>query len=402
MKTSDDRLTTPAGTLHLQRYQSDNPTLRAWDAADELLLAEAERWLEPGQKLLVVDDSHGALALGLAHFQPLVISDSAGLAPAVAHNARLNGLEPPACFSWLDPQSAAGLPLRPPGDPGDSADLIVMKVPRHKDYLEFLLRWASDRLAPGGRLLTGGMIKHIPDQSVGIYQRLVSTEAVLPARKKARVVVCRSGSGSLGESWPGLWKGYRHDGLDLQGLPAVFGRERLDAGTGLLLPEIIPAVETLPAQAQVLDLACGNGILGLSVLARRPDVRLTFADISSQALISARRNLNSLALPENAEAQPLFLHSDGMPEAGDDRVPEEGYDLILLNPPFHEGGIVGDHIALRLFADAARLLNSNGQLLIVGNRHLGYHRSLRRFFSNTQQLAASPGFVVFSASSPRS
>ncbi len=32
---------------------------------------------------------------------------------------------------------------------------------------------------------------------------------------------------------------------------------------------------------------------------------------------------------------------------------------------------------------------------MVGNRHLGYHRSLRRFFGLVRQLAADPKFVVF-------
>ena len=74
---------------------------------------------------------------------------------------------------------------------------------------------------------------------------------------------------------------------------------------------------------------------------------------------------------------------------------------ILLNPPFHEGGAVGDHIALRLFAEAAGCLTGDGELLMVGNRHLGYHRSLRSFFTQVQQLHASPRFVVFRCTGPR-
>lgn len=34
---------------------------------------------------------------------------------------------------------------------------------------------------------------------------------------------------------------------------------------------------------------------------------------------------------------------------------------------------------------------------MVGNRHLGYHRSLKRYFSSVVQRAASPRFVVFEA-----
>ena len=75
--------------------------------------------------------------------------------------------------------------------------------------------------------------------------------------------------------------------------------------------------------------------------------------------------------------------------------------MILLNPPFHVGGAVGVHIALRRFAEAAGCLTGDGELLMVGNRHLGYHRSLRSFFTQVQQLHASPRFVVFRCTGPR-
>jgi len=59
---------------------------------------------------------------------------------------------------------------------------------------------------------------------------------------------------------------------------------------------------------------------------------------------------------------------------------------------------VGDHIALTLFAAARRHLRPGGRLLLVGNRHLGYHRSLGRFFPQVRQLDANPKFVVLEAS----
>jgi 16S rRNA (guanine1207-N2)-methyltransferase len=109
--------------------------------------------------------------------------------------------------------------------------------------------------------------------------------------------------------------------------------------------------------------------------------------VSSQAIASARRNVTRLS----PEAQVTFSHRDGIAAATGQ------FQQILLNPPFHEGGTVGDHIALKLFAQAAGHLTPNGKLLMVGNRHLGYHRSLRRFFPYVRQLDADKRFVVFEA-----
>src|SRR5690554_82252 len=54
-----------AGNLKLSRPGAE-PGLRAWDAADELLLAEAGNRLADSPRVLVVDDQFGALTLGLA------------------------------------------------------------------------------------------------------------------------------------------------------------------------------------------------------------------------------------------------------------------------------------------------------------------------------------------------
>lgn len=372
------KLKTPDGPLFLARPGGGDKSLRAWDAADELLLETAGTILQdlPDARVLIVDDQFGALSLGLARCSPELVADNAGLSEALAlnasANASANGLPQPA--NWQDP-------------PAGPFDLVVLRIPRQADYLAWLLRWLNGVLAGQGRILAGGMIKHLPDRSVDVFAEAVVTEEVLPARKKARVVVCSRGAASLSD-WPALWKGYvLANGVRVDALPAVFAREKLDIGTRLLLSHVTEAVTALGAGARVLDLACGNGVLGLQALSVRPELSLTFADVSSQAVLSARHNV-SRAFPDS---RPTFYHADGIPE-------ESGpFDLILLNPPFHEGGVVGDHIALRLFRQASRHLAPGGRLLMVGNRHLGYHRTLRRDFSKVRQLDADPKFVVFQA-----
>ncbi|MBU2955298.1 class I SAM-dependent methyltransferase [Marinobacter sp. F3R08] len=369
------------GTLDLSRPGTGDPTLRAWDATDELLLEKALEVAadveEP--RILVVDDQFGALTLGLSMFSPTVIGDSAVLRTALDINASLNPSLPASgtVYSWLNP-------------PRDLFDLVVLRIPRQADYLAWLLRWINGVMADSGVLLAGGMIKHLPAKSVEVFGGAVQTEQVLPSRKKARVVRCRKGAASL-EGWSGAWKGYAMTGRDgrvnVEALPAVFAREKLDIGSRLMLPHVAKMVSIADAGSSVLDLACGNGVQGLEALAQRGDLQLCFSDVSSQAVLSARHNVEK-AYPH---AHAAFTHCDGLPsEAG-------LFDLILLNPPFHEGGVVGDHIAMRLFEQASDHLKPGGSLLMVGNRHLGYHRSLRRYFSSVQQLDANPKFVVFLA-----
>ena len=369
------------GSLILARPGTGDPTLRAWDAADELLLEEAicAAAALGAPRVLVVDDQFGALSLGLAALSPTVVADSAVLPAALAHNASLNPevTPPESVFSWINA-------------PEGPFDLVVLRIPRQADYLAWLLRWLNRVMADSGVLLAGGMIKHLPARSVDVFAEAVRTEQVLPARKKARVIRCNRGAATLAD-WSATWKGYRlgdrKGDVGIEALPAVFAREKLDIGTRLMLPHVVNEVSTARAGDSVLDLACGNGVLGLAALSERRDLQLVFSDVSSQAVLSARRNVEK-AFPD---AKAAFSHRDGIESD------PGAFDLILLNPPFHEGGVVGDHIALRLFEQASQHLRPGGRLLLVGNRHLGYHRSLRRYFSSVQQLDASPKFVVFRA-----
>ncbi|MDX1456203.1 MAG: class I SAM-dependent methyltransferase [Marinobacter sp.] len=372
---TDERLHLNHFNLLLGRPGARGRGLQAWDAADELLIETAREHCGGGQRLAVVDDSFGALSLALAELNPEVVADSAVLVGALSYNAGRNQLHAGVVSNWQE-SAERGF------------DRIVLRIPRHLEYLEYLLRWANDVLNPGGKIIAGGMIKHLPDRSVDVFSRLVETEAVLPARKKARVVVCRAGTQGLA-NWTGLWRGYelKPEGIRLAALPAVFSRERLDPGAGVLLPWVRKEVQTLAPGARVLDLACGNGVQGVAALALRADLEVVFSDVSSQAILSCQRNVETHFGVGKAD----FFHCDGIAsEAGE-------FDLIVLNPPFHEGGVVGDHIALRLFRQAARCLRPQGKLLVVGNRHLGYHKSLRRDFSQVRQLGAEPKFVVFEA-----
>ena len=77
--------------------------------------------------------------------------------------------------------------------------------------------------------------------------------------------------------------------------------------------------------------------------------------------------------------------------------PSRSLNLIVCNPPFHQNQAVGDQIAWRMFTQARRVLDTGGELLIVGNRHLGYHVKLKRLFGNCRVVDSDKKFVVLGA-----
>lgn len=75
---------------------------------------------------------------------------------------------------------------------------------------------------------------------------------------------------------------------------------------------------------QVLDLCTGNGSLACLAAMAYPDVQVTGADLSADALAVARINVDQHGLQERVQ----LVQSDGMANA---RGP---WDLILCNPPY--------------------------------------------------------------------
>lgn len=74
----------------------------------------------------------------------------------------------------------------------------------------------------------------------------------------------------------------------------------------------------------ILDLGCGSGALGLSVLREYPDAKCVFADISEAALEIAQKNAKQLGFAD----QSKFVKSDWFTEL------TGNFNLVLCNPPY--------------------------------------------------------------------
>jgi 16S rRNA (guanine966-N2)-methyltransferase len=81
-------------------------------------------------------------------------------------------------------------------------------------------------------------------------------------------------------------------------------------------------------ETNILDLFCGTGALGLEALSRGAQ-HCTFIDISQKSLDTTRENVRLCG----AENRATFLKQNASIFSSN----EGGYDLILLDPPYHEG-----------------------------------------------------------------
>lgn len=370
--------TTPFGSLDLERYPpTRNPTLLPIDAADQYLLQTfADSAPEQGEPVLVINDQFGALAcaLALAGCEVTSWGDSWLAERALRLNAERNGLAPQQ-VRFIHSQELPEGPI----------DRVLLRVPKSLALLEDQLSRLRPLLGRQASVVAGAMIKHLPPSAGELLARYVGPYQASLGWKKARLLSARFDA-DLQPLLPRLATRYAlgETGIELCNLPGVFSRERLDIGTRAMLP-CLPAGQ---GARRIVDLGCGNGALGIAAAVLNPDAQLAFVDESWAAVASARANF-AAAFPGREAG---FTVGDGLLDA-----PPASADLVLCNPPFHQQQVIGDEIAMRLFEQSRRALAAGGELWVVGNRHLGYHVKLRRFFAAVEQVGGSSKFVVLRA-----
>jgi 16S rRNA (guanine1207-N2)-methyltransferase len=369
-------LTSPFAELDLIRQpEQANEPLQAFDAADEYLLAYmAENPLSTSARVLVLNDSFGALAISLlGQVQVLSSGDSFLGAQALEKNLARNG-QPFDALALLPASSAWQGPF----------DRVLVRVPKTLALLEEQLIRLQGHLTPDAVVVAGAMVKHLPRAAGDLLEKYVGPVSASLAVKKARLLIATAQpKAPFSSPYPSRYR-VEQPPLELLNHANVFCREGLDIGTRAFLPHLPQNL----GSARVADLGCGNGILAIASALDNPLAHYTLVDESFMAVQSAAENWQAAL----GEREVVVRPGDGL--AGQ---PDQSLDVVLCNPPFHQQQVVGDYLAWRMFQQAREALVVGGALYIVGNRHLGYHSKLARLFRGVEQVASTPKFVILKA-----
>jgi len=347
--------------------------LRAWDAADRYLLdavalTHRDRLIAPDARIAIIDDAHGALAVGLATLgvrRASIHQDS-----VVSQRATRANLADARAEVALD-----GCPLE---TVAIGAELVLLRLPRSLQRLDAIARAVARVAHPDAVLVAGNMVKHMTPRQNEVLATAFQRVDVSLARGKARLLTASGPKPRVELAAPAR---IRDDetGLDIVAVAGTFAGASVDIGTRALLH----ALAELPPASVALDLACGSGVLATTLARRLPATRVIATDVSAAAVDSARLT---------AEANGVVVevrHDDGASTLDDG-----GVDLVVLNPPFHVGGAVHTGIAHRLIGEAARVLRPGGELRCVWNSSLQYRPVLERLVGPTRQLSRTRKFTV--------
>lgn len=362
-------------SLTLKRFpQTDdvNPLL-AWEAADEYLLQQLDE-TEIRGPVLILNDTFGALSCALAEHSPYSIGDSYLSELGTRENLRHNGIAE-SSVTFLD--STADYPQAP--------GVVLIKVPKTLALLEQQLRALRKVVTAQTRIIAGAKARDIHTSTLELFEKVLGPTTTTLAWKKARLINCTFSHPQLADAPQTLnWK-LEDTGWTIHNHANVFSRTGLDIGARFFMQHLPENLD-----GEIVDLGCGNGVIGLSLLAKNPQANVVFVDESPMAVDSSRLNVET-TLPEAFERCEFMINN------ALSGVEPFRFNAVFCNPPFHQKHALTDNIAWEMFHHARRCLKINGELYIVANRHLDYFHKLKKIFGNCATIATNNKFVILKA-----
>jgi len=282
------------------------------------------------------------------------------------------------------------------GEPaaGERFPLVLVWPPRQRDEARALFARALHLLAAGGTVLTSMPNAEGAKSGEADLAKLAGAVQHL-SKHKCRVFWATLGEGEIDQTLLAEWLALDAPREIVDGYisrPGLFAWDRIDRASALL-------AEHLPTDlhGRVADLGAGYGYLACQVIARCPQVStIDLYEAESRALEPARINL-ARAQRECGRELAVGVHwhdvTRGLPQR---------YDMIVSNPPFHQGRADLPELGLAFITSAADALLPDGRLLLVANRHLPYEAHLGQRFRTVRTLVTQDGFKVIEATGVRS
>jgi len=268
---------------------------------------------------------------------------------------------------------------------GSDYDLGLLLITKHKqENLANLARcWMA--LRPGGLLIcVGGN-----DLGVSSIEKALKSLIRQPASLSKHH--CKVLWGQRGEHIPEPLTQWAEAGclqsvpsLGCWSQPGIYNWNKIDAGSALL-------VQALPGdlRGRAADLGAGWGYLSQQLLQRSPKIiTLDLFEAEELALSAAKINLEPFAA-----AAHVRFHWHDIAQG----LPPSAFDLVVMNPPFHDGKATDIALGRAFITAAAQSLVPGGRLFMVTNRQLPYEETLKSAFKTQTLLQESAVYKVISA-----
>jgi len=268
----------------------------------------------------------------------------------------------------------------------DQVQTVCYRVSKEKALVHYLINQALSRLPIDGKLVLSG---HKNDGLHSYAKKAASVVGTQAHIKKwdggaylATVVKLQEPTESLDDSQYPVIREIA-SAPQLFSKPGVFGWQKQDRGSALLiehLPAFLSLFSTPPKR--VADIGCGYGYISVRAAELLTDVEWLLTDNNASAILAARKNCEVHQLKHELVLADCAMGINGP------------VDMVLCNPPFHQGFAVAGSLTDRFLAAAHRLLASRGRAMFVVNQFIPLERKALGLFREATVLIEQDGFKL--------
>jgi 16S rRNA (guanine1207-N2)-methyltransferase len=266
-----------------------------------------------------------------------------------------------------------------------SVEQVIYRVSKERALVHHCINVAADRLVTEGELVLFGA------KNEGIKTNFRNAEETLGEKTHSRKHgLCYEGIFNKARAdtralpsgdYPNL-REVEAAGLRFISKPGIFGWNKVDHGSELLVTALEEHRSELNISGPLLDLGCGWGYL---ILATQdlPFTSRVATDNNITAVNAARENFLRAGVDVTTTVDDCGSQLNGP------------FDLILCNPPFHQGFSVSEALSIKFVTQAARLLSAKGTALFVVNQFVPLEKLATDYFKEVTLLLHQGGFKVF-------
>jgi 16S rRNA (guanine1207-N2)-methyltransferase len=269
---------------------------------------------------------------------------------------------------------------------GKTYQYILYRISKEKALSHYVINQANNLLSKTGSFIISGAkqegVKGYIDRAsslltlsqtlkadkqhwAGVFQKNTLSTVVLDDKDYLTVRAVESGD----------------NGLNFLSKPGVFGWNKIDQGSELLVKNLTTLFSPHKPPANILDIGCGYGYLSIHC-AQFFSSTITASDNNAAAVDSCRENFKQRSITGQVIATNCTQDID------------EKFDLIVCNPPFHTGFDTHSDLTDLFLRGAKKNLAEDGVAVFVVNLHIPLAKKAENHFKDIQILAGNNHFKV--------